>query len=299
MVYEILDNAIDETQAGFALIINVVLHSDNSVSITDNGRGIPMEYHPVTKKSSLETVLTVLHAGGKFGGPKSGYSVSGGLHGVGLSVANALSEWLDVTVWRDGMEYKQRYSRGSPVSTLEHSSFPVESKDRMGTSIRFLPDQEVFTTTIEFDHKTIALRLTITLEKEEGDPEKIKYEEYCFSGGLVEYMKWLNRDKDLLHDVVSFSNEIDGMTVMSLSNGFTNQTSQEPHKRSKIMKNKDENLSGEHIRKGLTAITSVKVPDPEFEGQTKTRLGNPKVRKMVDESLQEYLTEYCILEFLI
>ncbi|KAJ4845679.1 hypothetical protein Tsubulata_003570 [Turnera subulata] len=258
---QILDNAVDEAQAGHASKIDVVLHSDNSVSITDNGRGIPTDLHPVTKKSALETVLTVLHAGGKFGGSNSGYTVSGGLHGVGLSVVNALSEGLDVSVWRDTKEYRQKYSRGNPVTPLTCLDLPSESMDLKGTRIRFWPDKEVFTTEIQFDYSTIAGRvrelaflnpkITITLRKEDTDPEKAQYDEFFYSGGLVEYVSWLNTDKD-----------------------------------------KDVSLSGEHVREGLTCIVSVKVPSPEFEGQTKTRLGNPEVRKVVDQSVQEYLTEY-------
>ncbi|XP_050228146.1 DNA gyrase subunit B, chloroplastic/mitochondrial-like [Mercurialis annua] len=332
LVYEILDNAIDEAQAGYASRVDVVLHSDNSVSITDNGRGIPTDLHPVTKKSSLETVLTVLHAGGKFGGANSGYTVSGGLHGVGLSVVNALSEGLEVNVWRDGMEYNQRYSRGNPVTILMCHPIPVESMDRKGTSIRFWPDKEVFTTAIEFDYNTIAGRirelaflnpkLTITLKREDTDPEKNQYEEYFFAGGLIEYVKWLNTDKNPIHDVVGFSQELDGIiidmalqwcsdaysdTILGYANsirtidggthieGFKaslTRTLNNLGKKSKIMKDKDINLSGEHVREGLTCVISVKVPSPEFEGQTKTRLGNPEVRKVVDQSVQEYLTEY-------
>ncbi|KDP29252.1 hypothetical protein JCGZ_16641 [Jatropha curcas] len=332
LVYEILDNAIDEAQAGYASKVDVVLHSDNSVSITDNGRGIPTDLHPVTKKSALETVLTVLHAGGKFGGSNSGYTVSGGLHGVGLSVVNALSEGLEVTVWRNGMEYKQRYSRGNPVTILTCYPLPAESRDRQGTCIRFWPDKEVFTTIIQFDYNTIGGRvrelaflnpkLTITLKKEDNDPEKNQYDEYYFAGGLVEYVKWLNTDKKPLHDVVGFSKEMDGITIdMALQwcsdaysdtiLGYANsirtidggthidgfkasltRTLNNLGKKSKIIKEKDINLSGEHVREGLTCIISVKVPSPEFEGQTKTRLGNPEVRKVVDQSVQEYLTEY-------
>ncbi|XVE95756.1 hypothetical protein REPUB_Repub02eG0127000 [Reevesia pubescens] len=278
LVYEILDNAVDEAQAGFATQVDVVLLSDGSVSITDNGRGIPIDLHPVTKKSSLETVLTVLHAGGKFGGSRSGYSVSGGLHGVGLSVVNALSEALEVTVWRDGTEYQQRYSRGKP--------------------------------------------LNITLKKEDDDLEKSLYNEYFFAGGLIEYVKWLNADKKPLHDVLGFSRQIDGTTVdvalqwcsdaySDTILGYANsirtidggthiegfkasltRTLNNLGKKSKIIKDKDISLSGEHVREGLTCIISVKVPNPEFEGQTKTRLGNPEVRKVVDQSVQEFLTEY-------
>ncbi|KAK4281931.1 hypothetical protein QN277_013374 [Acacia crassicarpa] len=332
LVYEILDNAVDEAQAGFASKIDVVLLPDDSVSITDNGRGIPTDMHPVTKKSALETVLTVLHAGGKFGGANSGYSVSGGLHGVGLSVVNALSETLEVTVWRGGLEYKQKYSRGKPVTPLTFDVLPVGQKDRQGTCIRFWPDKEVFTTDIEFDYNTIASRirelaflnpkLTINLRKEDNDPEKMLHDEYFYAGGLVEYVKWLNADKRALHDVLSFRKEVDGITIdvalqwcedaySDTILGYANsirtidggthidgmkasltRTLNNFGKKSKLIKEKDIALSGEHVREGLTCIVSVKVPDPEFEGQTKTRLGNPEVRKVVDLSIQEYITEY-------
>ncbi|OMO85705.1 DNA topoisomerase, type IIA, subunit B [Corchorus olitorius] len=332
LVYEILDNAVDEAQAGFATQIDVVLLSDGSVSIIDNGRGIPTDLHPVTKKSALETVLTVLHAGGKFGGSSSGYSVSGGLHGVGLSVVNALSEALEVTVWRDGMEYQQKYSRGKPLTTLTCHVLSTESKDCQGTRIHFWPDKKIFTTAIEFDYNTLAGRirelaflnpkLTITLKKEDNDLEKSVYNEYFFAGGLVEYVKWLNIDKKPLHDVLGFSRQTDGMTIdvalqwcsdaySDTMLGYANsirtidggthiegvkasltRTLNNLGKKSKIIKEKDISLSGEHVREGLTCIISVKVPNPEFEGQTKTRLGNPEVRKVVDQSVQEFLTEY-------
>ncbi|CAI0374640.1 unnamed protein product [Linum tenue] len=332
LVYEILDNAIDEAQAGYASRVEVVLHSDNSVSISDNGRGIPTDLHPATKKSALETVLTVLHAGGKFGGSNSGYSVSGGLHGVGLSVVNALSEHLEVTVWRNGMEYQQKYSRGNPVTSLIGCSLPVESDALQGTKIRFWPDKQVFTTEIQFDYSTISGRvrelaflnpkLRITLKREDTDPAKSQGDEYYYAGGLVEYVKWLNTDKTPLHDVVGVSKETDGITVDMAFQwcsdaysdtilGYANsirtvdggthidgfkaaltRTVNNLGKKSKIIKEKDINLSGEHVREGLTCIISVKVPSPEFEGQTKTRLGNPEVRKVVDQSVQEYVTEY-------
>ncbi|XP_010932627.1 DNA gyrase subunit B, chloroplastic/mitochondrial [Elaeis guineensis] len=331
LVYEILDNAIDEAQAGYASKIDVVLHEDNSVSITDNGRGIPTDLHPVTRKSSLETVLTVLHAGGKFGGSSSGYNVSGGLHGVGLSVVNALSEALEVTVWRDGKEYQQTYSRGKPATALTCYLLPAESSGRQGTCIRFWPDRDVFTTSITFEFNTIAGRirelaflnpeLTITLKKEEGD-SKVQYNEYCYAGGLVEYVKWLNADKKPLHDTVAFRKEVDGITVdvalqwcsdsyTDMVLGYANsirtidggthidgmkasltRTINNLGKKSKAIKEKDISLSGEHVREGLTCIVSVKVPNPEFEGQTKTRLGNPEVRRVVEQCVQEYLTEY-------
>ncbi|KAJ0043572.1 hypothetical protein Pint_18228 [Pistacia integerrima] len=341
LVYEILDNAVDEAQAGYASKIEVVLLPDNSASITDNGRGIPADLHPVTNKSSLETVLTVLHAGGKFGGSSSGYSVSGGLHGVGLSVVNALSEVLEVTVWREGMEYQQKYSRGKPMTTLTCHVLPVDSKDRQGTRIRFWPDKEGFLDSLI--HYILSLedwdltfafagrirelaflnpKLTITLRKVDVDPEKNLYNEYFFAGGLVEYVKWLNTEKKPLHDVVGFTKEVDGITIdlalqwcsdaySDTMLGYANsirtvdggthidgvkasltRTLNNLGKKSKIVKDKDISLSGEHVREGLTCIVSVKVPNPEFEGQTKTRLGNPEVRKVVDQSVQEYLTEF-------
>lgn len=332
LVYEILDNAIDEAQAGFASKVDVALLADNSVSVTDNGRGIPTGLHPTTKKSALETVLTILHAGGKFGGSNSGYSVSGGLHGVGLSVVNALSETLEVKVWRDGMEYQQKYSRGKPVTTLTCHVLPLESRDRRGTNIRFWPDKEVFTTSVELDYSTIEGRirelaflnpeLTITLMKEDIDPEKTQHNNYCFAGGLLEYVKWLNTDKTPLHDVVGFRKQVEGITVdLALQwcsdaysdtlLGYANsirtvdggthidgvkasltRTLNNLGKKSKLIKEKEISLSGEHVREGLTCVISVKVPNPEFEGQTKTRLGNPEVRRVVDQAVQEYLTEF-------
>ncbi|PUZ57314.1 hypothetical protein GQ55_5G420500 [Panicum hallii var. hallii] len=331
LVYEILDNAVDEAQAGHASKINVVLHDDNSVSVTDNGRGIPTDIHPQTKKSCVETVLTLMHAGGKFGGSKSGYSVSGGLHGVGLSVVNALSEALEVTVWRDGKEYKQHYSRGKPMTTLTSITLPGETRSRQGTRIRFWPDKDIFTTTISFDFNTISSRirelaflnpeLTITLTKEEGHTE-VQHNEYCYAGGLVEYVKWLNTDKKPLHDPIAFRKELDGIivdvslqwcsdsysdTVLGYANSIRTidggthidglkasltRTVNNLAKKSKTIKDKDITLSGEHVREGMTCIISVKVPSPEFEGQTKTRLGNPEVRRIVEQSVQENLTEY-------
>lgn len=331
LVYEILDNAIDEAQAGYASKVDVVLHEDNSVSITDNGRGIPTDLHPVTKKSSLETVLTVLHAGGKFGGLNSGYNVSGGLHGVGLSVVNALSEALEVTVWRDGKEYFQCFSRGKPSTALTYQVLPADLRSCQGTRIKFWPDKEVFTTTVQFDFNTISGRirelaflnpeLTITIKKEAGD-STVQYSEYCYAGGLLEYVKWLNTDKKPLHDVLSFRKESDGITVdvalqwcvdsyADTMLGYANsirtvdggthidgmkaaltRTINNLGKKSKLVKDKEISLSGEHVREGLSCIISVKVPSPEFEGQTKTRLGNPEVRRVVEQCVQEHLTEY-------
>ncbi|XP_023741310.1 DNA gyrase subunit B, chloroplastic/mitochondrial [Lactuca sativa] len=332
LVYEILDNCVDEAQAGFASKVDIVLLADGSVRITDNGRGIPIDIHPGSKKSGVETVLTVLHAGGKFGGASSGYKVSGGLHGVGLSVVNALSETLEVTVWRDNKECHQSYIRGKPLKPLAYEDLPPDADQHTGTRIKFRPDPEIFTSGMEFDYDTIAARvreraflvpgLTITLKKEDNDPEKCRSDEYCFAGGLVEYVKWLNADKQPLHDILSYRKEADGTTIdvafqwcsdaySDTMLGYANsirtvdggthidgikasltRTLNNLGKKSKLIKEKDISLSGEHVREGLTCVISVKLPNPEFEGQTKTRLGNPEVRKIVDSSLQEFLTEY-------
>lgn len=332
LVYEVLDNAIDEAQAGFSTRIDVVLFEDGSVSITDDGRGIPTDFHPVTKKSALETVLTVLHAGGKFGGESSGYSVSGGLHGVGVSVVNALSERLEVRVWRNGTEYFQIYKRGRPASELIQRELSDEESSRTGTSVKFWPDKEVFVSTTVFDYQTIAGRVrelaflnpqvTINLKQEDENPDRVRENVYHFAGGLVEYIEWLNQDKKPLNDPIAFKREKDKITVevvlqwcadaytdtllgyansIRTSDGGTHMDGAKAAitrtlnllgKRTKAIKEKDENLSGEHAREGLTCIVSVKVPNPEFEGQTKTRLGNPEVRKVVEQAVQENLLEY-------
>ncbi|XP_002992062.2 DNA gyrase subunit B, chloroplastic/mitochondrial [Selaginella moellendorffii] len=331
LIYEVLDNAIDEVQAGFATQVDVVLHSDGSVSITDNGRGIPTDVHPATGKSTLETVLTVLHAGGKFGGDESGYTVSGGLHGVGVSVVNALSKRLEATVWRNGQEYRQVFQRGKAVGSLTTRSLPRESSSRTGTCVKFLPDDEVFTTTTAFDPNIVSSRLrevaflnpevTINLKEESATTDEV----FHFGGGLVEYVEWLNQDKTKIHDPISFSVEKDDISVNvsmqwcsdaysdtllgyansirtadggthldGLKMGLT-RTLNILGRRSKAIREKGDNLSGEHAREGLTCVISVKVPEPEFEGQTKTRLGNVEVRKIVEQAVIEQVTEY--LEF--
>ena len=334
LVYEVVDNSIDEALAGYCTHIEVDLNADGSVTVTDDGRGIPTDIHPRTGKSALETVMTVLHAGGKFGG--GGYKVSGGLHGVGISVVNALSEWVEVTVWRDKKVHKQRYERGIPVTEL----VPNPSKeDRTGTSVSFSPDTEIFTTGVEFDYTTLAGRLrelaylnagvkiTFTdnrLELLKNNTPRV--ESYEYKGGIREYISYINRDKQPLHEevvyvsgernnvqievalqwctdaytdnVLGFANNIrtiDGGTHMEgLKAVLTRTLNAIARKRNKL-KEGDANLAGENIREGLTAVISVKVPDPEFEGQTKTKLGNPEVRGIVDSLVGEVLTEY--LEF--
>ncbi|CAM6092289.1 unnamed protein product [Calypogeia fissa] len=330
LVWEVLDNSIDEVQAGFATQIEVELLEDGSVSVTDNGRGIPTGVHGTTGKSAVETVLTVLHAGGKFGGDGSGYSVSGGLHGVGISVVNALSEKLQVNVWRNGQEYEQFYERGNSVTQLISRPLPVELKSRSGTRVIFKPDKEIFTTSVEFDYNTISGRLRelgflnseVTIRLKQGDGEKGRFKEYHFAGGLNEYVLWLNQDKERLHEPISLRRERDGITVdvalqwcadaytdtilgyansIRTSDGGTHldgmkaavtRTLNSLGRKMKILKEKDENLSGDHAREGLTCVVAVKVPSPEFEGQTKTRLGNQEVRRVVEQAVGELVTEY-------
>jgi DNA gyrase subunit B len=334
LVYEVVDNSIDEALAGHCTHIEVDINADGSVTVTDDGRGIPVDTHSRTGKSALETVMTVLHAGGKFGG--GGYKVSGGLHGVGISVVNALSEVVEVTVWRDKKVHLQRYERGIPVTELQVKPY---KEDRTGTSVTFKPDTQIFTVSIEFDYITLSGRLrelaylnagvkiTFTdhrLELLKTDTPKV--ESYDYKGGIKEYIAYMNREKQPLHqeiiyvqgernnvqvevslqwctdaytdNVLGFANNIrtvDGGTHLEgLKAVLTRTLNAIARKRNKIKEN-ETNLSGEHVREGLTAVISVKVPDPEFEGQTKTKLGNTEVRGIVDSLVGEVLTEY--LEF--
>ncbi|MEH2313391.1 MAG: DNA topoisomerase (ATP-hydrolyzing) subunit B [Nostoc sp.] len=334
LVYEVVDNSIDEALAGYCTHIEVDLNADGSVTVTDDGRGIPIDTHSRTGKSALETVMTVLHAGGKFGG--GGYKVSGGLHGVGISVVNALSEVVEVTVWREKKVHIQRYERGIPVTELQVKPY---KEARTGTSVTFKPDTQIFTISIEFDYITLSGRLrelaylnagvkiTFTdhrLELLKSDTPKV--ESYNYKGGIKEYIAYMNREKQPLHEeiiyvqgernnvqvevslqwctdaytdnVLGFANNIrtvDGGTHLEgLKAVLTRTLNAIARKRNKIKEN-EPNLSGEHVREGLTAVISVKVPDPEFEGQTKTKLGNTEVRGIVDSLVGEVLTEY--LEF--
>ena len=334
LVYEVVDNSVDEALAGYCTHVEVDINADGSVTVTDDGRGIPTDTHPHTGKSALETVMTVLHAGGKFGG--GGYKVSGGLHGVGISVVNALSESVEVTVWRDKKVHVQRFARGIPVSELEVK--PLKEV-RTGTSVTFKPDVEIFTTSIEFDYITLSGRLRELaylnagvkiiftdhrLELLKSDVPKV--ETYEYRGGIKEYIAYMNREKQPLHEeiifvhgertavqvevalqwctdaytdnILGFANNIrtiDGGTHLEgLKAVLTRTLNVFARKRNKIKEN-EPNLSGEHVREGLTGVISVKVPDPEFEGQTKTKLGNTEVRGIVDSFVGEVLTEY--LEF--
>ncbi|MEB3291848.1 MAG: DNA topoisomerase (ATP-hydrolyzing) subunit B [Synechococcales bacterium] len=334
LVYEVVDNSVDEALAGYCKNIDVTINADGSVSVTDDGRGIPTDLHPKTGKSALETVLTILHAGGKFG--DGGYKVSGGLHGVGISVVNALSDWVEVTVWRNKKIHTQRYERGLPKTELVVQE---GAGSKTGTSVRFLPDVSIFTETIDFDYNTLAGRLrelaylnggvkivfTDKREKafKEGEP---RVETYFYEGGIREYVLYMNREKQALHEeiiyidaernnvqvevalqwcvdayndnILGFANNIrtiDGGTHLEgLKAVLTRTLNATARKRNKL-KDNTPNLAGENIREGLTAVISVKVPDPEFEGQTKTKLGNTEVRGIVDSLVSEVLTEY--LEF--
>ena len=331
LVYEVVDNSVDEALAGHCTHVEVDINADGSVTVTDDGRGIPTDIHPKTGKSALETVLTVLHAGGKFGG--GGYKVSGGLHGVGISVVNALSEFVEVTVWRDRKVHKQRYERSFPVTELVATPY---KEDRTGTSITFKPDTQIFTTSIEFDYITLSgrlrelaylnagVRITFTDHRLEIlKSETPRIETYEYKGGIKEYIAYMNREKQPIHEeiiyvqgernnvqvevslqwctdaytdnVLGFANNIrtiDGGTHLEgLKAVLTRTLNATARKRNKIKEN-ESNLSGEHVREGLTAVISVKVPDPEFEGQTKTKLGNTEVRGIVDSFVGEVLTEY-------
>ncbi|MEB3308993.1 MAG: ATP-binding protein [Snowella sp.] len=329
LVYEVVDNSIDEALAGHCTHIEIDINKDGSVTVTDDGRGIPTGIHPTTGKSALETVMTVLHAGGKFGG--GGYKVSGGLHGVGISVVNALSEWVEVSVWREGKEHRQRFEKGIPKTQLEATPNPDHAT---GTSVTFLPDIEIFTGGIEFDYHTLSSRLRelaylnagvkITFSDRRPDPEYV--ETYCYEGGIKEYITYMTKEKEALHqdviyvsgernnvqvevalqwcidafsdNVLGFANNIrtiDGGTHLDgLKTVLTRTINSTARKRNKIKEN-ESNLAGENVREGLTAVISVKVPDPEFEGQTKTKLGNTEVRGIVDSLVGETLGEF--LEF--
>ena len=331
LVYEVVDNSIDEALAGFCTHIEIDINADGSITVTDDGRGIPTGIHHKTGKSALETVMTVLHAGGKFG--DGGYKVSGGLHGVGVSVVNALSKLVEVTVWRDKKVHIQRYERGKPQGKLVVEPNKKDPK-RTGTSVHFVPDETIFTETTIFEYEVLAKRLKelaylnagikITFTDSRG--EEIRQDIFCYEGGIKEYVDYMTREKDPLHqDIIYVNKEKKGVTVEvalqwcidaysdnllgfannirtidggthleGLKTVLTRTMNSFARKRNKLKEN-DSNLGGENIREGLTGVVSVKVPDPEFEGQTKTKLGNTEVRGIVDSIVGEVLNEY--LEF--
>jgi len=326
LVYEVVDNAIDEALAGYCTHIEIDLNADGSVSVVDNGRGIPTDIHPTTGRSALETVLTVLHAGGKFGG--GGYKVSGGLHGVGISVVNALSAWVVVKVWRNGQEHSQRFERGIAQGELEAITNADHST---GTQVSFLPDRQIFHDGIEFDYVTLAGRfkelayLNAGVRITFGDRRRgqERQEVYYYEGGIREYVSYMTAEKEPLHqdiiyitgekndvqvevalqwcvdayndNLLGFANNIrtiDGGTHLEgLKAVLTRTLNNFARKRNKLKEN-EANLGGENVREGLTGVISVKVPDPEFEGQTKTKLGNTEVRGIVDTLVGEALGEF-------
>jgi len=318
LVYEVVDNAIDEAMAGYCDHIVVTLYADGSVSVEDNGRGIPVDMHPKVNKPAAEVVLTTLHAGGKF--DNKAYQVSGGLHGVGVSVVNALSSWLELTVWRDGIEWHQRYSRGVPQSELK----AVGKAERTGTKVHFMPDDAIFEER-DFSFDVLSARLReiaflvpgITIELK--DLKSNKSMTFRYEGGVVSFVKYLNRDKiALFAEPIYISGEKDGVLVevalqyndsfqervFAFANlihtveggthviGFRTALTRainEMARRQKLLKDKDPNLSGDDLKEGLTAIISIKLKEPQFEGQTKTRLGNSDVRGIVDSIVYDEL----------
>ncbi len=329
LVWEIVDNAIDEALAGYCDEINIILEKDDVVKITDNGRGMPTGIHAKTGKSTVETIFTVLHAGGKFGG--GGYKVSGGLHGVGASVVNALSEWLEVYVHnsRDGKLYYQKFANGGhPVADLKM----IGDTDKTGTEVIFKADPTIFTETITYDYETLRDRirqlaflnkgLKINLiDRREGEEKK---QEFHYEGGIKEYVKFLNKNKTPIHDdIIYMEDEQDGILIevaMQYNDGY------QPHiysfcnnintieggtheegfrlaltrvinnyaKNQGLMKKDDDNLTGDDVREGLTAIISVKHPDPQYEGQTKTKLGNAEVRKIASNVISKELERFLL-----
>jgi DNA gyrase subunit B len=322
LVYEVVDNSVDEALAGYCTEIEVTIHEDGSVSVIDNGRGIPVDVHPQYNRPALEIVMTILHAGGKF--DHESYSVSGGLHGVGVSVVNALSEWLEVSVRRNGKVYWQRYEHGDVASDIEIRG---DSNDT-GTTVTFKPDPTIFEERdFNFDVLSSRLRelaflnsgLKIALKDENTGKENI----FQYAGGIVSFIEYLNKNKEVLHTPISLSMDRNGTHVelaMQYNNSYNEnifsyannintreggthlmgfraaltKTVNEYAKNNKLLKNGDK-LSGEDLREGLVAVVSVRLPEPQFEGQTKTRLGNSSIRgiveSMVSEGLEEYLEE--------
>ncbi|EHI75282.1 DNA gyrase subunit B [Streptococcus criceti] len=326
LVWEIVDNSIDEALAGFASHIEVFIESDDSITVVDDGRGIPVDIQEKTGRPAVETVFTVLHAGGKFGG--GGYKVSGGLHGVGSSVVNALSTSLEVKVHKNGKIHFQEYKRGLVVADLK----VIGDTDKTGTSVHFTPDPEIFTETTEFDFDKLAkriqelaflnkgLKISIT-DKREG---KEQSQVYHYEGGIVSYVDYLNENKEVLFDQPIYTDgEMDGISVevamqytgtyhenvLSFANnihtheggtheqGFRTALTRvinDYARQNKLLKEKDDNLSGEDVREGLTAIISVKHPNPQFEGQTKTKLGNSEVVKITNRLFSEAFSRFLL-----
>ncbi|WP_424255075.1 DNA topoisomerase (ATP-hydrolyzing) subunit B [Carnobacterium sp.] len=324
LVWEIVDNSIDEALAGFADEINVIVEEDNSISVSDNGRGIPVDIQKKTGRPALETVFTILHAGGKFGG--GGYKVSGGLHGVGGSVVNALSSSLEVRVHKNGKIYFQGYSRGAVLNDVEI----IGDTDRHGTTVHFLPDTEIFKETIVYDYDRLSVRvrelaflnrgLKITIEDKRH--EKPQRQEYHYQGGIKSYVGFLNKNKNVLFEepiflegeqqgisvevalqytdgyhsnLLTFANNIHTYEGGTHESGFKTALTRvinDYAKRNKLIKENEDNLTGEDVREGLTAVVSIKHPDPQFEGQTKTKLGNSEARTITDRLFSAHFDKF-------
>ena len=326
LAYEIVDNCVDEALAGYCTKINIEIEPGNVISVEDNGRGIPVDIHPKTKISAAETEYTQLNAGGKFGGD-SGYKVSGGLHGVGASVVNALSEWTEVTIQRDGGIFQMKFNRGKTIQKLTR----IGDSDKTGTKVRFLADSTIFET-LDYDYETLENRfremafltkgLYISIEDKRG--ETPKKAEFCYEGGLVSFVEFLNKNKEKINqkpvyidkdgevpveiafqyttsyseNIYSFVNNINTIEGGTHLEGFKRaltKTFNDYAKSHNILKEKDGNLQGEDIREGITAVISVKVREPQFEGQTKTKLGNSNVtgivQSLVNDALSTFLEE--------
>ncbi|MBN8194563.1 DNA topoisomerase (ATP-hydrolyzing) subunit B [Bacillus sp. NTK074B] len=325
LVWEIVDNSIDEALAGFCSEIEVIIEEDNSITVTDNGRGIPVGIHEKMGRPAVEVIMTVLHAGGKFGG--GGYKVSGGLHGVGASVVNALSTELEVHVHRDGKIYYQKFKKGVPSFDLK----VIGESDKTGTIIHFTPDTEIFTETIEYDYDTLANRIRelaflnrgiqISIEDKRGEGKR---RDYHYEGGIKSYVEHLNRSKEVIHEEpIYIEGEKDDITVeiaLQYNDGFASnlysfannihtheggthesgfktaltRVINDYARKNNVFREADANLSGEDVREGLTAIISIKHPDPQFEGQTKTKLGNSEARTITDSLFSEHLETFLL-----
>jgi len=323
LVFEVVDNSVDEASAGFCREIIVIIKKGNFITVIDDGRGIPVKIHPKMNLPAVEVVLTLLHAGGKFGG--EGYKVSGGLHGVGLSVVNALSEWLEVEIKRDGGIYSQRYERGKPVTQLKK----IGSSQESGTQISFSADSEIFEEIrFDFEYLTQRLRELAFLNKglniilRDERKEEIREEAFCYEGGIKSFISYLNRTKDVVHKdpiyfnrtlrdcelelaiqyhtgynelIYSFANNIHTYEGGSHEFGFKTSLTRlinDYARKYNLLKEGESNLSGEDIREGIAAVISVKIRDPQFEGQTKTKLGNPEVRGIVDSLIYQEMGHY-------
>lgn len=326
LVWEIVDNSIDEVLAGFATKIHVIIEKDNSITVIDDGRGIPVDIQAKTGRPAVETVFTVLHAGGKFGG--GGYKVSGGLHGVGSSVVNALSTQLDVKVYKEGNVYYQEYRRGAVVDDLKI----IEQTDRHGTTVHFTPDPEIFTETTEFDFSKLATRIRelaflnrgMRISIEDKREEEPVINEYHYDGGIKSYVEYLNANETVIFpepvylegeqqdiavevsmqytdgyhsNIMSFANNIHTYEGGTHESGFKTALTRvinDYARKQKLMKENDDNLTGEDVREGLTAVISIKHPDPQFEGQTKTKLGNSEVRTVTDRLFSEHFMKFLL-----